>query len=160
MLFRIPYLDADEEFQEYIDFIKDAFYPENTYKNGENNAGEKYIDYLPNWKADEIPKPDKIIEEIQESIERMTENINKDKGFYIIKEEEKKSGCHLPFINRFHSFFLQRKWNEPYRDPTLNGHNLFSRDEPSDEKKHPGMREYEIFQKTRGTSIILSMLWQ
>jgi hypothetical protein len=141
MLYRIPYL-ADGEFANYIKNIKNAFYPEDTYKSEVKEEKGHYYTYLPEWGA--APKPSQMIEEIKAGVERITEEI-KNKGFYIFND---KKGEALPFIDKFHRFFLQRQCDEPYRDPRECADDLFSLHSPK--KKTPKKQRIQNFSKNEG----------
>ncbi len=135
MLFKIVTTDNDEIFMECLDAIKKSLYNEKEY-NTEDNI--KSLHECLKFYETEDKDPlkiclDKLVEKIcYRSFEKFYgESHGQSYGKYKVIGNKNMP---FPFIDRYHKFFLQRKWNIPMGDfdseESIN--NLFRLEEPED----------------------------
>lgn len=115
MLYNIAITDKDEVFKRCMNAIRKALYSDEEYNIDTN------IKKLPNLNYTEIEGEEELLKKVNESLKVITNDIcTKTGGKYLILGDENiddKNRCPFPFIERYHAFFLQRKWNQPTRDP-------------------------------------------
>ena len=145
MLFHLPYVD-DTRFKSLIDTIKIAYYPEDAYIHEE--------DKLPGMTQTDS---DNRLRLIDTALDKIVDHVcHSGSGFYCVHHDEDSSGEKMkifPFIDRFHHFFLQRKWTYPYLDAQMEAHNIFRLKPPSKKEisKYLGSSKAFInYSKNRG----------
>lgn len=128
MLYHLPFVTDDESFKEMVCSINNAYYPEEDYK--------KMVKDLPGW--EDLPDADIRLKEINDSLQKIINNLcNRNEyshGLYEVydaKGEKLNNRFPLPYLERFHRFFLDRKWTYPYLHPRREGQNIFRLHPPS-----------------------------
>jgi len=118
MLYHIVDIIDDNEFKKYISYVMELYWPDKKYKE------ENIIDMLPAWKKP--PSEKEMIKETDEALKSITKKVCDEPLYPLIKDDKVKKK-RIPFIDRFHKFFLIRQWNQPERDPQEKGKafNLF-----------------------------------
>ena len=118
MLFNIVFTNNDTAFERCSNAIEKAYFDPKEYN--------KPDELNPKWKVGDIPSEEKQIEEIQEKLEALMKKVcsqepEQPDGTYIPDGKYIYFDCNgteneklaLPFINRFHRYFLERRWNKP-----------------------------------------------
>lgn len=108
MLYDIATTNDDEHFARCMNEIRKSLYDEEGYKISET---ENQI--LPTWRTHEIPPEKEQITSINAALKKLRDIVCVNK--YTIINGGKKFP--FPFIEKYHTFFLQRQWNRPIRDP-------------------------------------------
>ena len=140
MLYNVAYTKNDDDFEKIIKEIGTAYWPEDKYLKKRNK--------LPSWP--DPPSEEEIIEKTETALKEITHQIcnptNKRNGLYkqIIFNKNnyrirKTVSYPIPFLDRFQTLFLERKYNTPFRDPKKEIESLVRMEKPTQEwkKKHP-----------------------
>jgi hypothetical protein len=126
MLYHLANAKDDKQFQAIVAAIDNALWPESLYISKKNS--------LPKW--DTPPDAMMRLKKIRECENIITKEILSTERLYALFNEnvlEPKKHLSLPFIERYHQYFLERQWEYPYRDPQLQYANLFRLHQPSPE---------------------------
>ncbi len=122
MLYNLPFITDDDAFKEMVSSINTAYYPDEDYK--------KMAGQLPGW--EDLPDADIRLKEINDSLKKIIGNLcnhsDHSQGLYEVydtKGNKLKNRLPLPYLGRFHRFFLDRKWTYPYLHPRREGENIF-----------------------------------
>ncbi|MBF0516646.1 MAG: hypothetical protein HQK97_05930 [Nitrospirae bacterium] len=119
---------SHEEILRCIENIKKAFYDEDSYLGkGESLGNREYIDVLPEWPAK--PKPDKCLEEIKAKLDEIVKKrvCKPGDGLYCVLsvcDGAVLAKYYFPFVDRYQRYFMDRKWQNPVRDPRVDADEL------------------------------------
>jgi hypothetical protein len=104
MLYKIAFPENNEEFKKCIKNVEDAYWPEEEYKSLYSSPS---FSFKISGGNDE-----KIFAELNNTLKDMLDRIYQ-KGLYTFHSADGTIEKMLfPFVDRFHSFFLQRKWHQ------------------------------------------------
>lgn len=150
MLLRLAYTHDDKQFRTMLGSICAAYWPHDEFC--------KHSKQLPSWggngtspnatpgqksvhekEADSSAPPDATerLKRIHEKEKEITTLISNEAGLYMVygaDGEASGPAVGMPFVERFHLFFLQRQWEYPYHDPQKDYENLFRLLEPTPEE--------------------------
>jgi len=122
MLYNLPFITDDVAFKDMVGSIGNAYYPEEDYINMAHE--------LPGW--EDLPDADIRLKEINKSLDTIRNLCNHysdhPHGLYEVYDASGKklnNNLPLPYLERFHRFFMDRKWTYPYFHPRREGKNLF-----------------------------------
>lgn len=119
MLFNIVYSENDNSFAEIVKAIEKAYFDSTEYNQPK--------ELTPNWTIHDIPPEEEQIKEINQRLNKQVEKVctqeseHSGKYIYFNNEGIEKGKFALPFIDRLHRYFLERKWNKP---PIIDSINL------------------------------------
>lgn len=128
MLFALANSGSDEKFVGIMQKIERAYWPESEYVRQKKD--------LPSWEI--RPKPVDRIKLINDKLKVITAKIC-EKGLYVrVKQNEQNltfEGSYvLPFMERYHEYFLARQWNDPIRDPQDDYKDILMLKEPKNDQ--------------------------
>jgi hypothetical protein len=129
MLLALTHATGEEEFTKILSLIEKAYWPEDEYIACHDN--------LPRWS--DPPEPMERLQAINESLKDITKNIC-EKGLYQLIDSSgnivtDEAPYVLPFMERFHEYFLARQWNEPIRDPVEDYGDIVMLEKPDKKEK-------------------------
>jgi hypothetical protein len=110
MLYNIATSNDDEVFAKCLMEIRKSLYDEEGYKISEIENRK-----LPTWGTHEIPPEEAQIKSINNALKELRKIVCVKK-YKIINKGQKLP---FPFIEKYHAFFHQRRWNRPIRDPAV-----------------------------------------
>lgn len=113
--------------------IKEAYWP---YQYITSNDGE-IINKLPQWNTPQ--SSDKVIKETKDEVEKIIDGIVNNNQFYSgYGDEFKISKFELPFEINLFKYFIQRKYDIPYRDPQDHFDDIFrlEREDKYEQNRH------------------------
>ena len=111
MLFNLIYLDDEDFFEKFVNAIEKAYFDSTEYNQPQ--------ELTPDWKIYSIPSEEKQIEEINDRLEGLVKKVcaqeseNSGKYIHLDCSGNEIARFALPFTDRFHRYFLKRRWNKP-----------------------------------------------
>jgi len=130
MLYRMAYPENDECFKQYHNDLTKLYWPKDRYLADDN------IGPLPEAYGADDSNEDRI-NAVKEALKKIAKSVGEGDLYPVYTPDSTVAEFSpFPFLARFHEYFFQRQWDQPFDNPRNNAYEYFHLHPPKDRDKN------------------------